>query len=124
MELSSANINQLGAFTGAPVKKEIEWRGDKLTVYVRPMSYHVAVSELIAIRENRDTAARRIALCICDKEGNPIFTQEDVTGEANPERGPLDGALTMELLRAISEVFGLGKNQGKSSAKKKSSSTS
>ncbi|MCY1358808.1 Phage tail assembly chaperone, TAC [compost metagenome] len=55
--------------------------------------------------------AGRIAACICDQEGKPVFTPADITGEADPERGPLDGNLTMALLGVIGEVNGLGKTQ-------------
>ena len=48
--------------------------------------------------------AGRIAACICDAEGQAIFTPADVTGDADPDRGPLDGNLTVALLSAIAEV--------------------
>ena len=38
-----------------------------------------------------------------------MFTVADVTGEADPERGALDGKLTVALLVAIQEVNDLGK---------------
>ena len=59
--------------------------------------------------EEADVVAGRIASCICDKAGKPIFKPEDITGEADPDRGPLDGNLTMALVSAIGEVNELGK---------------
>ena len=38
-----------------------------------------------------------------------MFTPGDITGEADPERGALDGNLTMALLAVIAEVNSLGK---------------
>lgn len=52
----------------------------------------------------------------------PIFTPADITGEADPERGALDGGLTVALLLAIQEVNDLGKTS--SSAPKTNSGAS
>ncbi|MBN0609756.1 phage tail assembly chaperone family protein, TAC, partial [Pseudomonas aeruginosa] len=52
MHLSIDSLKEAGAFTGAPIEKEITWKqGDKeltATVYVRPLSYSTAVSDLLA----------------------------------------------------------------------------
>lgn len=113
MQLSIDNLKQMGAFTGAPVEREITWKqGDQehtATVFVRPLSYLSAKSDLLAMGGKGDAVAGRIAASICDEEGNPVFTPEDITGEADSERGPLDGNLTMALLTVIGEVNGLGK---------------
>lgn len=113
MKLTLDNLKQAGAFTGAPVEREITWKqGDKeltATVYVRPLSYRSAVSDLMAGKGDRDPVAGRIAACICDEAGKPVFLPEDITGDADPERGPLDGNLTVALLAVIGEVTGLGK---------------
>lgn len=113
MNLSIESLKQMGAFTGAPMKKEISWKqGDSehtATVYVRPLSYLSAKSDLIAMNGKGDAVAGRIAASICDAEGKPVFTPEDITGEADPDRGPLDGNLTMALLQVIGEVNGMGK---------------
>src|SRR5690606_21125159 len=112
-QLSIESLKQMGAFTGAPVEKEISWKqGDQeltATVYVRPLSYLSAKSDLMAIGGKTDVLAGRIASSICDAEGKPIVTPEDITGEADPDRGALDGNLTVELLRVIGEVNGMGK---------------
>lgn len=126
MELSIESLQSRGAFTGAPVEKTVTWeQGEeelKATVYVRPMSYHTARSDIVSVRSESDALAGRIAACICDSKGNPVFTPQDITGEADPERGPLNSALTMALLGVISEVSSLGKAR-KSSPKKTSSGT-
>ena len=113
MNLSIDNLKQMGAFTGAPVEKEITWKqGDNehtATVFVRPLSYLSAKSDLLAMGGRGDAVAGRIAASICDEEGKPVFTPEDITGEADPDRGPLDGNLTMALLQVIGEVNGMGK---------------
>lgn len=113
MELTLENLKAAGAFTGAPVERQISWKqGDQelsATVYVRPLSYRSAVNDIKAVSANTEAIAGRIAACICDAAGKPVFTPEDITGEADPERGPLDGNLTMALLVVIAEVNGLGK---------------
>jgi hypothetical protein len=113
MSLSLDSLKSMGAFTGAPVEKEIEWEAGgkkfKATVFVRPFSYATAAADLLAAQTNRDILASRIASSIVDKDGKPIMTVAHITGEADPELGPLDGALSMALLNAIAEVNGLGK---------------
>ena len=105
MDLNIDNLKNIGAFTGAPVKKEITWKhgGDDITasVYVRRLSYQGAVDEISAAKNKQDPVACRIASCICDAEGKPVFTPADITGESDPERGPLDGNLVLALLAAI-----------------------
>lgn len=115
MDLSLDNLKSMGAFTGAPVEREITWecKGEEYTatVYVRPLSYRSAVTDIRALSGKGDGIAGRIAACICDKEGKPVFTADDITGDADPDRGPLDGSLTMALLAAIGEVSGMGKTK-------------
>jgi hypothetical protein len=110
MDLTLDALKDMGAFTGAPVEKEIVLKdGDEektATVYVRRLSYYTAVSDIKSLSSKSDAVAGRIASAICDKEGKPIFTSGDITGEADPERGPLSGDITMELLRVIGEVNG------------------
>lgn len=121
MELSLDTLKQSGSFTGAPVEREIKWKqGDQeliATVYVRPLSYLAAVSDLRAVNGKVDGIAGRIAASICDKQGKPVFAPEDITGEADPDRGALDGNLTMALLVVIGEVNGLGKAPNSESKK-------
>ncbi|WP_028627654.1 phage tail assembly chaperone family protein, TAC [Metapseudomonas resinovorans] len=113
MQLSIESLKEVGAFTGAPVEREITWRqGEQkftATVYVRPLSYKSAVSDLQAIAGKVDGVAGRIAASICDEAGKPVFTVGDITGDADQERGALDGNLTMALLAVIAEVNQLGK---------------
>ena len=113
MKLNMDSLKQAGAFTGRPVEKEITWKqGDKeitATVYIRRMGYHDAVSNVLSAVGKIDGVAGRIAASICDENGAPVFTVADITGEADPERGALDGALTVALLVAIQQVNDLGK---------------
>ncbi|WP_444922788.1 phage tail assembly chaperone family protein, TAC [Microbulbifer sp. DLAB2-AF] len=112
MELSIESLQQ-GAFSGAPVERSITWKqGEKelsATVYVRRLSYHSAVSDVAAMRGQVDMIAGRIAACIVDAEGKPVFTPADITGEADPQRGPLNANLTQALLLEIGAVNNLGK---------------
>ena len=113
MKLNMDSLKQAGAFTGRPVEKEITWKqGDKeitATVYIRPMGYHDAVSNVLSAVGKIDGVTGRIAASICDENGAPVFTVADITGEADPERGALDGNLTVALLVAIQQVNDLGK---------------
>ena len=142
MELSVESLRGSGGFTGAPVKREVTWEsgGESYTadVYVRRLSYYTAVTDVYAIAGKGDLGAGRIASCICDAEGKPIFKMSDITGmyedgtlvmdedpEGNPvERGALDDALAMALLVVIGEVNELGKPKAKTSSRKKNSGTS
>lgn len=115
MQLSIDSLKEMGAFTGAPVEREVKWKKGKkeltATVFVRPLSYGSAVSDLMSMSGKGDGIAGRIAASICDPEGKPVFTVADITGEADPERGALDGNLTIALLGVIGEVNGLGKSE-------------
>lgn len=114
MKLTLDTVKSAGAFTGRPVEKEIEWTdkdGNKhtATTYVRPIGYHSAKFDILALSGKSDGVAGRIASSICDENGEPVFTPDDITGHADPERGALDGSLTIALLLAIQEVNSLGK---------------
>ncbi|MDG5498970.1 phage tail assembly chaperone family protein, TAC [Marinobacter sp. BGYM27] len=115
MNLTIDSLNDMGAFTGAPVEKEITWKKGKeelkATVFVRPLSYQSAVSDLTSLNQKKDALAGRIAASIVDEDGKPIFTPDDITGDADPARGALDGNLTMALLNVIGEVNGAGKTK-------------
>lgn len=125
MKLNIDSLRQAGAFTGRPVEKEIRWKQGKdtltATVFVRPLGYQSAVSDVLAAGGKQDSIAGRIAAAICDEEGYPVFTALDITHgpldpselEKDPEStkrlGALDGNLTVALLTAIHEVNNLGK---------------
>ncbi|WP_241627595.1 phage tail assembly chaperone family protein, TAC [Rosenbergiella epipactidis] len=115
MKLTLDSLKETGAFTGRPVEKEITWnQGDKeitATVYIRPLGYHSAKSDILSSNGIIDNFAGRIASSICDENGVPVFTAQDITGEADPDRGALDGNLTVALLIAIHEVNDLGKTK-------------
>ena len=123
MKLTLDTLKKSGAFTGRPVEKEIKWpakEGNKhvATTYVRPMGFHAAKFDILSITGKSDGVAGRIASSICDENGEPVFTPDDITGHADPDRGALDGSLTIALLVAIQEVNSLGKE---SSAQKTNS---
>jgi hypothetical protein len=113
VKLTLDALREIGAFTGEPVEREVTWtQGDAThtaTVYVRPLSYKSAVSDITSVSAKGDPIAGRIAASICDENGVAVFTVGDITGEADPERGPISSALTMALLQVIGEVNGLGK---------------
>ncbi|CAM3407779.1 phage tail protein [Rouxiella silvae] len=115
MKLTVEALQTTGAFTGRPIEKEVAWKqGDKeftATVFIRPLGYHSAKSDILAHAGKVDNVAGRIAASVCDEAGHPVFTPEDITGEADPERGALDGNLTIALLVVIQEVNNLGKEK-------------
>lgn len=125
-------LDKLGAFTPVGLAEEsIQWHQDgkdyQAVVYVRPLSFDSAVTDLINRpdqSDNPDAIARRIASSICNKAGEPIFTVGDITGQANPERGALSYALTMALLAAIGRVNKLGKVPSHPATPRKSGSNS
>lgn len=125
MKLNIESLRQAGSFTGRPVQKEVQWRqGDDMitaTVFVRPLGYQSAVSDVLAAGGKQDSIAGRIAAAICDEEGNPVFTALDITHgpldtaelakdpDSTKRMGALDGNLTVALLTVIHEVNNLGK---------------
>ncbi|WP_440468109.1 phage tail assembly chaperone family protein, TAC [Pseudomonas sp. YH-1] len=133
MQLSLSSLTKMGAFTGAPVEKEITWKQKdsaeefKATVFVRPLGYRTAVSDVLAHTGKVDGVAGRIAASICDQDGNPIFSVLDITHgpldqealaedpESTKRLGALDGNLTVALLVAIQEVNAPGKSQASES---------
>lgn len=139
MKLTLEALRGAGSFTGRPVEKEIKWRqGSRdftATVFVRPMGYQTAVSDVLSFNGKQDSIAGKIAASICDESGNPVFSSPmDITHgpldpvelEKDPEStkrlGSLDGRLSVALLLAIQEVNDLGKTT--SSPTSKSSGTS
>ncbi len=125
MKLTIETLQKAGSFTGRPVEKKITWvqGGETITatVFVRPLGYQTAVSDVFARAGKQDGLAGRIAAAICDEDGNPVFTVMDITHgpldkeelAKNPEStkriGALDGELSVALLTAIYEVNNLGK---------------
>lgn len=135
--MNLADLKKSGIYTGPPVKREIEWEKDgetlKFDVYVRRLSYQTALTDIRSTTGNGDPAAARIAHCICDEHGKPVFSVSDITGinddgtpimEGDVERGALDSDLTLALLTVIGEVNGLGKQRLKNLSQKKKSGTS
>lgn len=145
MDLSIENLDQVGGFTGEPVKREVTWdqNGESMTatVHIKPLSFSAVISDMRLMPSKSDSededftpkdlhdflersTAGRIAVSVVDAQGDPVFTPEDITGEADPARGPLNSNLTSALLVAISEVNSLGKPKPKRSQKKMKSGTS
>jgi hypothetical protein len=116
MELSLNSLVETGSLSDAAIKKEVKWKakGKEHTahVWVRPLSYHSAVSEVQAYNRKQDGMAARIAACIVNEHGQPLFTTADVMGTADPARGPFCESLTLALLALIGEVNDLGKTTG------------
>lgn len=120
MKLSIATLTQSNAFSAKPVEREIVWKGQTMTTYVRHLSYQTAMGNINAAN-GADVIASRIAASICDEFGVAVFTVQDITGEVKlphgwkegdelPEsKGSLDPELTEQLLAAIGDVQKLGK---------------
>lgn len=140
MKLNIESLSKAGSFTGRPVQKDITWKqGDQeltATVFIRPVGYQAAISDVMAAGGLQDSVAGRIAAAVCDEEGNAIFTVIDIThGPLDPAElakdkkstkrlGALDGNLTMALMKAIHEVNNLGKTSSSASSTKSGTSSS
>lgn len=150
MKLTVESLRQIGAFTGGAVQRQVEWlqNGELVSaeVWVRPLSYQTATTDVLALRAGESAWPRRIAMCICQEDGSPVFPQlSDITGigdDGKPiltedengqmvERGGINHSLFDALVMSIVEVSGLGKmltssslNQQKSSGTSSSSTAS
>ncbi len=129
MKLSVETLAASGGFVSRkPVEETIQWTHEgedfEATVYVLPLSYATAKSDIVASQLQTDPLAARIAHCIVGEDGSPVFTVGDITGEADPERGPLSNSLTHELLRVIGQVSKLGKRPTSLPTKTKSGTSS
>lgn len=141
MGLSLESLQKSGGFVGAPVKRQLEWppeSGQLHDIYVRRLGYQTAVEDLKSLSSQGDIGAHRIALCIVDEKGEPIFPLHTIFGknadgtpatyvnDAGEEvpLGEMSDELTMALLGIIGEVNDLGKKKAGSSKKKTKSGTS
>ncbi|HAT42353.1 MAG TPA: phage tail protein [Rheinheimera sp.] len=97
-----------GFVSAAPIKKTVTWlsggKSHEADVFVRLKSYQSVMAE-IQNGASGNGAAARIASSIVDETGQPVFTVDDITG--NAEHGPMSESLTVALLTAISEANGL-----------------
>lgn len=107
IKLEAGQLLNADNYIGPPVKKTIKWQRDgesfEADVFVRKLSYRNAVDDMAAM-ELDDRLARRVALCICDETGQPIMTAADVTGTADPSRGPMCRELFIALVNVVGEV--------------------
>lgn len=129
MDLSIAALAAAGAFAAPPVKKEIQWHSggvlQKATVYVAHESYISVTQRWDAQNQGVDITAQRIASCIVDKDGKPVFTVADVVGGPDTGHGALCAELAIVLLSAIGEVNKVPEGaMEKKSTPRKSSGTS
>jgi len=111
MKLSIDSLKKAGAFSGDLVKRTVSWSQNgedfEAEVFIRPLSYK-AVED---VKAGEATSAKRIADHIRNEDGSAVFTVEDITGEADPERGPLGLSLSSALMMAINEVTFGGKKK-------------
>lgn len=130
MNLSIASLKAAGAFTAPPVKKEVTWHADgkpqTATVYVLQESFISLTQRWDAQDRGGDLAAQRIASCITNKDGVPVFTVDDIVGGPESGHGPLCAELAIVLLAAIGEVNKVpeGALEKKSSPRKSSGTSS
>lgn len=130
MDLNIASLKAAGAFISGPQKKEVSWHANgkpqKATVYVLQESFISLTQRWDAQDRGGDLAAQRIASCITDKNGVPVFTVEDVVGGPETGHGPLCAELAIVLLAAIGEVNKVpeGALEKKSSPRKSSGTSS
>lgn len=123
MSLDLQSLYKQGGFAGAPVRREVTFTvdGEEVTgtVWVRKLSYQSAVGDIKAMQSDGEVAAARIANCIVDEQGNPLYSKHDITGvyddgspvmddKGNPRGGFVD-SLVHALWMAIAEVNDMGK---------------
>jgi len=102
------------AFGAAPVLKTLEWEQNgqthKADVYIRPLSWqavynHLGEDEQIS---HSEILARRIAESLCDKNGQALYTPEQIIQGKDGQMLCIE--LINALLNAISEVNSAGKS--------------
>lgn len=110
MELTLDAIKSAGAYTGAPVRKEIEWRSNdeqhKAWINVQLSSYDTAMREFEVQREGGDVLVARIVAGVVDPQGVPIFTKRDVAGDPETGEGKMCASLFFALITAVNEANG------------------
>lgn len=112
MSMNLKDLVAQGAFVSASephVKREIRYHGTDgkevvCDVWVRRASYHTITNTWKAAEGNQEHLAARIATMICDEDGNPVLTTQDVLGTADPSRGPICDTLFLALITAVNEV--------------------
>lgn len=130
MDLSISSLKAAGAFIAPPVKKEITWHANgkpqTATIYVLQESFISLTQRWDAQDRGGDLAAQRIASCITDKDGTPVFSVDDVLGGPETGHGPLCAELSIVLLAAIGEVNKIpeGALEKKSNPRKSSGTSS
>lgn len=121
--LTVADLVTAGAYVGAPVEKEISWNSKgkthKALISVKLSSYETTLHEMRLGRENseavegeepkRDTNSvviNRLITSVVDEAGEPIFTRDDVVGNAELGKGKMCASLFMALVMAVNEANG------------------
>lgn len=88
-----------GLVSSSLVEREISWTSGgethTATVYVKPLAFATAIAGLTG----KDQAASRVAKSICNENGDPIFTVEEVE--------QLCESLSFALLAAIGLASGI-----------------
>lgn len=118
--LTKALVDKSGGFvSGELVKREISWIIDgeefKADVFIKPLAFNSAISWLTG----KSGAAERLAYSVCDENGTPIFTADEVE--------KLNESLSVALFAAVGSASGLDKAKTetrKNSNPKKKSGTS
>lgn len=106
-QLTLKSLTESGSFAGPPVKREIEWvnpEGEKFTadIWVRMASYHTITHTWKAAEGSQEHLAARIATMVCDEEGAPVFTLQDIIGTEH--RGAICDTLFLALITAVNEA--------------------
>jgi hypothetical protein len=127
-KLDVSDLLRADHFTGPPVLKTAKWTQDgeefEAPVYVRRLPYQAAVDDAAAMNFD-ERLVRQVALCVCDETGKPMMTAADITGEADPNRGPMRKEMFIALVNVVGEVnHGAGKTKRRRSSKRRGSSSS
>lgn len=92
--------------------KDAEGKEHNVDVYMKPLPFHLTLREQNKEDEDgmADLVAARVAHCICDEDGNPIFTKEQVKGTAEKS---ISAEMAITLTNLVSEFNGMSEKKGK-----------
>lgn len=118
--MKKLSIDQIkkGDLLGKPEKitVSIMFNGEpaEFDTHILPFSYKTAIAQMQAYGEKKEALAGMLASVICDEDGNPVFTEEDVREKFNQ-------ALVDAIWNKVVDINMLGK---KSNSVPKTSSSS
>lgn len=104
-----------------PAKRVIKVVGDDgnqhdANIFLRPLSFDLIMRSAPDDDQDavRDLLAERVSYSVCNEEGEPIFTKDQVKGTADKS---LSGEIVLSLMAAVNEFNGVIANKDNSEGK-------